>query len=398
MTRAAIIVQRYGAAIVGGAESHARQIAAHLAQDLQWEIEIFTTTCKDYETWDRHYEAGRHIEENEIIHRFHPDRQRSKLFSWFNKLLTPLILFLPQKNLLRKKLEQIWFTLQGPTSQPLFEHAIAQQKKFDVMVFFSAIYPITNQLIDKLDTKTVIIPTLHDEAALYFSRTRLALEAATKVFLNSKTEAALLKKVVTKPVSSAIVGLGFDQLTTNETLTNIRPCPEPYVLYLGRVGAGKRVHDLITGHEIYTQNRSSKKLKLVLVGQQEHGFQIPKNQQIIYSGFLDEQTKNAYIQNSEAIVSASHLESLSMILFEAIQLGTPAIMSAQSPLMQNFSEQMPAIRCFQNPEELAQQLEQLQQESSEDSTMTKQKIKDSQRWANEHFSWQKVLEHYAQLT
>ena len=45
----AIVVQRYGADINGGAELHARYVAEHLARHA--EVEVLTTCAQDYVTW-----------------------------------------------------------------------------------------------------------------------------------------------------------------------------------------------------------------------------------------------------------------------------------------------------------------------------------------------------------
>ena len=45
----AIVVQRYGADINGGAELHARYIAEHLSKHVQ--VEVLTTCATDYITW-----------------------------------------------------------------------------------------------------------------------------------------------------------------------------------------------------------------------------------------------------------------------------------------------------------------------------------------------------------
>jgi len=45
----AVVVQRYGADINGGAELHARYIAERLARHA--ELEVLTTCARDYLTW-----------------------------------------------------------------------------------------------------------------------------------------------------------------------------------------------------------------------------------------------------------------------------------------------------------------------------------------------------------
>src|SRR3954463_14211406 len=52
----AVVVQRYGADINGGAELHARYIAEHLARHA--EVRVLTTCARDYVTWRNEMPAG----------------------------------------------------------------------------------------------------------------------------------------------------------------------------------------------------------------------------------------------------------------------------------------------------------------------------------------------------
>ena len=80
--KVAIVVQRYGADINGGAEQHARYVAEHLAKHVQ--VEVLTTCAhRDYITWQNELPAGHARSVHGIpVHRFpvarraRPDRVR----------------------------------------------------------------------------------------------------------------------------------------------------------------------------------------------------------------------------------------------------------------------------------------------------------------------------------
>ena len=52
----AVVVQRYGAEINGGAELHARYVAERLSRHV--EVEVLTTCARDYITWRNEIEPG----------------------------------------------------------------------------------------------------------------------------------------------------------------------------------------------------------------------------------------------------------------------------------------------------------------------------------------------------
>ena len=71
----AVVVQRYGAEINGGAELHARYIAAHLARHV--EVEVLTSCARDYITWANDYAPGTTTEGGVPVRRFPVSRTRS---------------------------------------------------------------------------------------------------------------------------------------------------------------------------------------------------------------------------------------------------------------------------------------------------------------------------------
>src|SRR6185436_44537 len=70
----AVVVQRYGADISGGAELHARYIAERLARHAQ--IEVLTTRARDYVTWRNELPAGQETVNGVLVRRFPVSRRR----------------------------------------------------------------------------------------------------------------------------------------------------------------------------------------------------------------------------------------------------------------------------------------------------------------------------------
>jgi hypothetical protein len=77
----AVVVQRYGQSINGGAELHARYVAEHLARHA--EVQVLTTCATDYITWRNELRAGDEQVNGVPVRRFrvrHPrDPQRPPL-------------------------------------------------------------------------------------------------------------------------------------------------------------------------------------------------------------------------------------------------------------------------------------------------------------------------------
>ena len=71
----AIVVQRYGAELNGGAELHARYVAEHLGRHC--DVEVLTTCARDYITWRNELPAGLDIVNGLPVRRFRVRRERN---------------------------------------------------------------------------------------------------------------------------------------------------------------------------------------------------------------------------------------------------------------------------------------------------------------------------------
>ena len=69
----AVVVQRYGLEINGGAEYHARLIAKRLSR--YHAVEVLTTNAVDYVTWAPYYTQGSEVNQGlclSLSHHLHP--------------------------------------------------------------------------------------------------------------------------------------------------------------------------------------------------------------------------------------------------------------------------------------------------------------------------------------
>ena len=77
--RLSFVVQRYGSEVAGGAEALCRSTARALAERGD-EVEVLTTTARDYLTWEPHYPQGTERDGAVVVRRFTadpPDPRRS---------------------------------------------------------------------------------------------------------------------------------------------------------------------------------------------------------------------------------------------------------------------------------------------------------------------------------
>ena len=70
----ALVIHRYGDSVAGGSEAHGRGLANELAKN--HEVEILTTTARDYLSWKNEFEAGESLVDGLRVTRYPVKKSR----------------------------------------------------------------------------------------------------------------------------------------------------------------------------------------------------------------------------------------------------------------------------------------------------------------------------------
>lgn len=330
----ALIVQRYGAEVNGGAELHCRLIAEHL--NAEYDVEVLTSCAKNHITWLDEYEAGV-TEINSIpVRRFSTGNQhnRKKLRLVIRKLYKKRthqkllrLLGLDKLNLaaITDKDYADWVKYQGPYLPQLIQYLKDHESGFDALIFFTYLYYPTIEGLKVAPEKSILIPTAHDEPPIYFPIFRQVFNSPKAILYNTESEKRFVEGLFhNKSIYSDIVGVGIEvhDLSANTNVEDIAGNNEEYIVYIGRVDALKGCAMLFEYLIKYNQT-AEKPVKLVLVGQPT--MQIPVDKNINTLGFVNESVKNAVLQNAKALVMPSFYESLSLVTLESMAYGVPVI-------------------------------------------------------------------------
>ncbi len=311
--RVAFVVQRFGEFIVGGAEAHARQVALALAPHAA--IEVFTTCATDHLSWKNELEAGTSRDGPLTVHRFPSSRFRN--IRGFNRLSDEL--FGKPQDLVT---ESRWVADQGPTTPALLERLVAERERFDAVAFFTYLYQPTVYGVPLLADRALVVPTAHDEPPLAFQLFADVFEKPRALLCNTPEEEALIRARFPNAAPSSIVGVGVTPLTPEPArFRDAFDVQGPYLLYVGRMEAGKGVSELSDFHQALVRAFHDAPT-LVLAGSGELK---PRGSRVVALGRVDEQTKWDALGGAMAVVVPSRYESLSLLALEAFAVGTPVI-------------------------------------------------------------------------
>src|SRR6188508_3749409 len=179
----AFIVQRYGTEILGGSEYHCRLIAERLAPRHQ--VEVLTTCAADYITWKNEYPEGTDRIRGVTVRRFANARTRD--IQEFNRYSDWIF-----NNRHGRQEEMEWLKQQGPWSPGLFEYLERHHTNYDILIFFTYLYAPTVMGLRIAPSKSLLVPTAHDEPAIRLGIYEDVFASAAGLIWNTEVERAFV--------------------------------------------------------------------------------------------------------------------------------------------------------------------------------------------------------------
>jgi glycosyltransferase involved in cell wall biosynthesis len=320
----AVVIQRYGQAVNGGAELHARYIAEHLAKHGQ--VEVLTTCATDYVTWRNELPAGVEQVNGVAVRRFKVKHERDPLV--FGKRSERVF---EQRHSLGDELD--WLDAEGPTSPALVDYIAKHAADFDYCLFFSYRYYHAYYGTRAAAGRAILVPTAERDETIGLSIFQPLFRSVRAVMYNSPEERAMIHAVSgNDAVPGVVVGIGSEvpnnpQAHRFRQKYNIRG---PFAIYVGRIDQNKGCKELFEFFGAYLKDPASK-LSLVLIGNTL--LPIPEHKRIRHLGFLNDTDKFDAMAAAEVLIMPSYYESLSMVALEAWALGKPVLANGKCDVL-----------------------------------------------------------------
>ncbi len=311
------MVPRYGAEIVGGAETAARNIAERLVL-AGWQVEVLTTCATDAMTWEDTLPPGETTEGGVTVYRWRSKAGRDPGFHPYSgRLLRSPEAATPAE-------AERWIDLQGPICPDVVE--AAAQSDADIVAFYPYLYYPTVKGVPRLQARAVLHAAAHDEAPIRLPVFREVFASAGGLVFHTHTERALVQRLFRGAERPQIVlGLGVDRLPGDRKVDPANG--RPYLACVGRVDGPKGADLLAKAFLAYKSRRPSSPLALVFVGPVVDA--PPKHRDIVVTGPVDEPAKWGILEGATALVSPSALESFSLVMVEAWSTGIPVVVNGR---------------------------------------------------------------------
>jgi glycosyltransferase involved in cell wall biosynthesis len=320
----AVVVQRYGQAINGGAELHARYIAEHLARHA--EVEVLTTCADDYITWRNTLPAGVETVNGVPVRRFKVKRERDP--KAFGRRQDHVF---EQRHSVGDELD--WLDAEGPTSPALVGHIERHATDFDYCLFFSYRYYHSYYGPRVAASRAILVPTAERDQTIGLSIFPPVFRSVRALMYNSPEERLMIHSVSgNQDVPGVVVGVGSD-VPQNPQAARFRQRHDlrgPFAIYVGRIDQNKGCKELFEFFQQYLKETVGT-LTLVLVGHSV--LPIPPHPRIRHLGFLDDADKFDAMAAAELLIMPSYYESLSMVALEAWALGKAVLVNGKCDVL-----------------------------------------------------------------
>lgn len=322
----AFVVQRYGADIAGGSEMHCRQLAERLST--RHEITVLTTCARDYVTWANAYPSGTTTEHGVRVQRFPVTRTRHlKAFADLSDEVFDDFGSTPER-------EVEWFRANGPEAPALLEHLRIHGAGYDLVLFWAFRYAPTFFGLPSVADRAILLPTAEEDPAVdlavlpdFFAR------PAGYLFLTPEEEMLVSTRAGRALRPSRIIGMGLEaesDLHPPRGVLNSLDVPDAFVLYLGRIDRNKGCATLLDYFQEFVEEGG--RTTLVLAGPST--LTIPDHPRIRALGYVADDVRRALLSHARALIVPSPYESLSIVLLEAWNHATPALVNADCKVLQ----------------------------------------------------------------
>jgi glycosyltransferase involved in cell wall biosynthesis len=389
--RICYVVQRYGEDIAGGAEQHMRAFSERLVARGH-EVHVATTCATSYVDWADVYEPGDSELNGVRVHRFRVARPRDH--EAFGDLHGRL---LHAGGAVLLDVQHEWLRLQGPESPALVEWLGEHGPAFDVVVFATYLYWTTCEGLRAVAglVPTVLHPTAHAEPMLAFSIYDETFRLPDALALSTDEEDELLRDRFGPLPPVDIVGIGVAGATVPaQAIAGFRSRhgldPDPYLCYVGRIDTAKAVDELVSMFRAY-RAAHNERLRLVLVG--EPVFQVPTDDDVIVTGFVDQPTRDAALAGALALVHPSYYESFAMVVTEAFAAGRPALVNGRCAVLAGHARRSDAALTYVDDETFGRAVQRLTTEPALVARLGEAGL----RYVAREYEWGVVLDRYESL-
>ena len=401
MKKIAFIIIRYGDGVNGGAEVHCRMLAERLKP--YYDVEVLTTTTKTFRDPVNDFPEGVSVVNGVTVRRFKPEPVNGELYGFYrqkSKTVRRTRLHLAQLGLLApiSSLHPVWrmgyesemryVESQGDHTPGMLKFIVDHKDEYAAFVFMNFYFSQTILGSASVPEKTLLIPLVHPDKPLYYGINAPMFTRVRHIAFNTEAERRLCRKIFGRSLApSSLLGCGIEEAPAAEwaAVKAKYGLPDQYLLYLGRITPSK-THHVIPDFLRYKKEHGGQ-TKLVMVGGVEQDIERPESSEVIFTGFVSDEEKSAIIRHASVMVNPSSLESLSLLMLEAMQNRIPVLVNGQSQVMKDHCKLSEAAMWYNNSRDFRHKLHKL----LSDPELRRSMGEKGPAYVREHYDWDIII-------
>ncbi len=406
----AFVVQRYGTEILGGSEYHCRLVAERLADRHQ--VDVLTTCARDYTTWENVYPEGADRVRGVTVRRFATSCTRN--LAEFNAFSDWIF-----HNRHTRQDEMEWLKQQGPWSPALIEYLERHHQDYDILIFFTYLYAPTVLGLKVAPSKSLLVPTAHDEPAIRLGIYEDVFSSAAGLVWNTDAERRFVSdRFHLRALVEDVVGCGVDVPesrfsggddmptlapvlpTAHEPLPNHLDGPAnafkrrhrmhgAFALYGGRIDPGKGCEELLEYFQAFLHEGGDASLMLMGVKLMP----LPDDPHVRFAGILPDEERLHALDAATVVVVPSPHESLSLLALEAFAVGTPVLANGRSEVLVDHCRRSNAGLYYEDRWEFVDALKLLTRDAGLRAAMGR----NGQAYVNANYRWDIIMHKYERM-
>ncbi len=370
----ALVIHRYGDGIAGGSEAHARGLAQELRK--VHEVEVLTTTARDYLTWRNEFEPGESMVDRIKVTRY--PVQQTRDLGRFAAVSDHVF----HESHSRDD-EERWIVENGPLCPDLVE-AVRGRSDVDFFLCYSYRYFTGNKGALAAGDRAILVPTAEDDPAIRLSVFAELFRSVGGFLYLTPEEQELIERTVGEiKTPSRVIGSGLNVQRSGPAPRARLEAPLSYVLYAGRIDRNKGV-DTLFRYFLWLLDEWPECPPLLLVGHPV--LDIPAHPKIRHMGYVSEDEKSSLIDGAAVVVMPSPYESLSMIVLEAWALGRPVLANAACAVLEGQCRRSNGGLYYRDYAEFRLMLRRLMADKAMRAALGEQ----GERYVTSNYSWERA--------
>ena len=401
MKKIAFIIIRYGVEVNGGAEVHCRMLAERLRP--YYDVEVLTTTTRIFRDPASDYPEGISTVNGVTVRRFKPapiDGEHHGLYRKKCKTARRIRLQLAKMGLLgvisslhsewtmSLEAEKRYYESQEDHTPQMLEFIERHKDEYAAFLFMNFYFsqPVLGSTI--APEKTILIPLVHPDKPLYDSINAPMFTRVRHIAFNTAAERQLCRRAFGASLApNSLVGCGIEEAPEADWggVKAKYGLPDQYVLYLGRITPSKTTR-VIPDFLRYKKEHGGE-IKLVMVGGTELDIERSDSPDIIFTGYVSDEEKSAIIRHATVMVNPSRMESLSLLMLEAMQNRVPLLVNGRSRVMKDHCKSSGAAFWYDSSRDFRNKLHRLISDPELRRTMSEK----GPAYVREHYDWSVII-------